>query len=321
MRGELRVLAVDDERLALDDLAQLLSDHPDVSAVSTADSGVAALQALTRNHVDAVFLDVRMPDIDGIELGRVLKLFVAPPAIVFVSAYEGAAVAAFELRAADYLMKPVTRQRLSEALERVTYYTSVERPVDHVVHDQAEIDSHSEVLAVYMPRGNGVHLLLRSSILYLEAFGDYQRVFSTDGPSPARQPARPGAQMGAPRVRPSSPKVHSEPAARYRGAPTPDRRVDARLLRRQRGPDCPTPSDRSSSPSRALSSGGRPGFTVRSWQGPPRTAFHISHAYHTQAFAFSPRRDRVRRAGGSASSRPPSLHPCPGGSRAPAGAP
>lgn len=181
MRGELRVLAVDDERLALDDLAQLLSDHPDVSAVSTADSGVAALQALTRNHVDAVFLDVRMPDIDGIELGRVLKLFVAPPAIVFVSAYEGAAVAAFELRAADYLMKPVTRQRLSEALERVTYYTSVERPVDHVVHDQAEIDSHSEVLAVYMPRGNGVHLLLRSSILYLEAFGDYQRVFSTDG--------------------------------------------------------------------------------------------------------------------------------------------
>ena len=178
---ELRVLAVDDERLALDDLAQLLRAHPDVSAVSTADSGVAALQALTQSHVDAVFLDVRMPDIDGLDLGRVLKLFDAPPAIVFVSEYESAAVAAFELRAADYLMKPVTRQRLSQALERVTLDTSGERAVDHVVHDQAEIDSHSEIIAVYTPRGNSVHLLPRSSILYLEAYGDYQRVFSTDG--------------------------------------------------------------------------------------------------------------------------------------------
>jgi two-component system, LytTR family, response regulator len=179
--SDLRVLAVDDERPALDDLAQLLCDHPDVSAVSTADSGVAALQALTRSHVDAVFLDVRMPDFDGIELGRVLKLFDAPPAIVFVTAYQSAAVAAFELGAADYLMKPVTRERLSEALDRVTHDTSVQSPVDDGMHDQAEIDSHSEVLAVYTPRGSGVRLLPRSSILYLEAFGDYQRVFSTDG--------------------------------------------------------------------------------------------------------------------------------------------
>lgn len=181
MNGELRVLAVDDERLALQDLAQLLRAHPDVSAVSTADSGLAALQALTRSHVDAVFLDVRMPDIDGLELGRVLKLFDAPPAIVFVSEYESAAVAAFELRAADYLMKPVTRQRVSQALERVTHDTSLVRPVDHVAHDQAEVDFHSEVIAVYMSRGSGVHLLPRSSILYLGAYGDYQRVFSTDG--------------------------------------------------------------------------------------------------------------------------------------------
>jgi DNA-binding LytR/AlgR family response regulator len=181
MSTELRVLAVDDERLALDDLAQLLSEHPDVGSVLTADSAASALQALTRSNVDAVFLDVRMPDIDGVELGRVLKRFDAPPAVVFVSAYESAAVAAFELRAADYLMKPVTRQRVSEALGRVTRRASIDRPVDDIVHDQPEIDSHSEVLAVYMPRGSGVHLLPRSSILYLEAFGDYQRVFSTEG--------------------------------------------------------------------------------------------------------------------------------------------
>lgn len=177
----LRVLAVDDEPLALDDLALLLGEHPDVSAVSTANSATEALHSLTRGQVDAVFLDVRMPDMDGVELGRVLKLFDTPPAIVFVTAYESAAVAAFELRAADYLMKPVTRQRLSEALERVTRDAPPDRPVERVVRDQPEIDSHSEILAVYMPRGSGVHLLPRSSILYLEAFGDYQRVYSTEG--------------------------------------------------------------------------------------------------------------------------------------------
>lgn len=181
MSAALRVLAVDDEPLALDDLSQLLCEHPHVSAVSTADSAVAALQTLASSRVDAVFLDVRMPDIDGLDLARVLKRFDAPPAIVFVSAYESAAVAAFELEAADYLMKPVTRQRISEALERVARAASFERSAEHIAQDQPEIDSHSQVLAVDIPRGGGVHLLPRSSILYLEAFGDYQRVFSIEG--------------------------------------------------------------------------------------------------------------------------------------------
>jgi DNA-binding LytR/AlgR family response regulator len=177
----LKVLAVDDEPLALDDLAQLLGEHPDVSAVSTAESAAGALQALTRHSVDAVFLDVRMPDMDGVDLGRVLKLFDTPPVIVFVSAYESAAVAAFELKAADYLMKPVTRQRLSEAVERIARDAPAARPGEPLVHHEPEIDSNSEVVAVYMPRGSGVHLLPRSSILYLEAFGDYQRVYATEG--------------------------------------------------------------------------------------------------------------------------------------------
>ena len=60
-----------------------------------------------------------MPDLDGIELGRVLRRFAAPPQLVFVSAYDSAAVDAFELRALDYLLKPVSRRRLEEALERV----------------------------------------------------------------------------------------------------------------------------------------------------------------------------------------------------------
>src|SRR3954452_6604717 len=115
----LRVLAVDDERPALDDLARVLRAQPSVADIDTAASGEQALHALTGEHYDAVFLDVRMLGLDGVELARVLRRFATPPALIFVSAYESAAVEAFELRALDYLLKPVSRARVAEALARI----------------------------------------------------------------------------------------------------------------------------------------------------------------------------------------------------------
>ena len=89
--------------------------------VEAAASAAEALVALgeTAEPFDALFLDVRMPGLDGLELARVLRRFERPPAIVFVSAYDDAAVDAFELAALDYLVKPVSRQRLDEAIDRV----------------------------------------------------------------------------------------------------------------------------------------------------------------------------------------------------------
>jgi DNA-binding LytR/AlgR family response regulator len=155
----MRVLAVDDERPALDDLARELRAAG--AAVETASSGEDALQALSNAHFDAVFLDVRMPGLDGVELARVLRRFASPPALIFVSAYESAAVEAFELRALDYLLKPVSRARLEEALGRV-----VQRP--------------PEVVAVDVP-GGGTRLVQRADIHYLQAHGDYVRVVCTGG--------------------------------------------------------------------------------------------------------------------------------------------
>ena len=161
----MRVLAVDDERPALDDLARVLRAQPAVSEVSTAQSGEEALHALAGGeHYDAVFLDVRMPGLDGVELARVLRRFAAPPALIFVSAYESAAVEAFELRALDYLMKPVSRSRVAEALARIT-----ERPADT-----------TETLAVDVP-GGGTKLIRRDDVVYLQAHGDYVRLICADG--------------------------------------------------------------------------------------------------------------------------------------------
>src|SRR5579884_3367854 len=146
----LHVLAVDDERTQLEDLARLLRSFPLVSVVECAGDGHEALSALSAHTYDAIFLDVRMPDLDGIELGRVLRRFAAPPAVVFVSAYDSAAVDAFELRALDYLRKPVSRKRLEEALERVAaaVETAEGRPDTNGQRHRPATGGASEMIAV-----------------------------------------------------------------------------------------------------------------------------------------------------------------------------
>jgi DNA-binding LytR/AlgR family response regulator len=164
----LRLLAVDDERPALEDLVRMLEASPAVGSVGSAASAEEALVALgDGDEIDGVFLDVRMPGLDGLELARVLRRFERPPAVVFVSAFDEHAVSAFELAALDYLVKPVSRRRLEEAIERVARRTPA-----------AEED---ETVPVDALRGGGTRLLPRSSILYLQAHGDYVRVASTDG--------------------------------------------------------------------------------------------------------------------------------------------
>src|SRR3954454_9255848 len=104
---ELTILAVDDEHTQLEDLARLLRSSPIVTDVECAFDGHDALVKASAHTYDAIFLDGRMPDLAGLELARVLRRFAAAPQLVFVSAYDGAAADAFELRALDYLRKPV----------------------------------------------------------------------------------------------------------------------------------------------------------------------------------------------------------------------
>ena len=172
----MKVLAVDDERPALDDLARVLRGHEDVDQVECAASGEEALQALATTAYDAVFLDVRMPGLDGVELARVLRKFASPPALVFVSAYESAAVEAFELRAVDYLMKPVSRARVDEALDRVRG----REPGESTPGGRIPVADADEVVPVDATRGGGTRLVPRSEILYLQAHGDYVRVVTSE---------------------------------------------------------------------------------------------------------------------------------------------
>ncbi len=119
----MKVLIVDDEPLARRRLSALLTGVDGVEVVGEAADGLLALTAIDRHEPDLVLLDIRMPGLDGLEVARRLALRASPPAVVFCTAFDEHALAAFEAEAVDYLLKPVRRERLLAALERVRRFS------------------------------------------------------------------------------------------------------------------------------------------------------------------------------------------------------
>jgi two-component system response regulator LytT len=179
----LTILAVDDERTQVEDLARLLRSFPSVEDVECASDGRDALLKASAERYDAIFLDVRMPEIDGLELGRVLRRFASPPQLVFVSAYDNAAVDAFELRALDYLRKPVSRRRVQEALERVLAAVDAADTggAGQAQSHQPHAATDGDMIAVAGARGGTTRLISRGSVLYVQSYGDFVRVVTDEG--------------------------------------------------------------------------------------------------------------------------------------------
>jgi len=112
----MRALLVDDEAPARHRLRRLLQAHADVECIGEADSGLEALEKIDQLSPDLVFLDVQMPDMDGLEVAASLR---EPcPVVIFATAFDAHALRAFELAAVDYLLKPISKERLSASLER-----------------------------------------------------------------------------------------------------------------------------------------------------------------------------------------------------------
>ncbi len=178
MTGPLRLLAVDDEPPALDELAYLLRADARVSQVHTATDAVSALKALEQERVDGVFLDIRMPGLSGLELAGVLGRFAVPTPVVFVTAHDDAAVEAFSLRAVDYLLKPVRAARLAEAVGRVAEASRA---------DAAPAEP-AEAGTIAVELGGVTRFLQVSDVRYVEAQGDYARLHTGQGSHLVRVP-------------------------------------------------------------------------------------------------------------------------------------
>jgi DNA-binding LytR/AlgR family response regulator len=183
--GRLSALVVDDEPPAREYLHRLLLAH-DAIDVECADDATSALRHLRDRHVDAVFLDVRMPGLDGMELAQVIARFERRPAIVFVTAYDTHAVDAFGVHAVDYLLKPVEPNRLDEALARIRSTTSHDRadPTESTVPPPPG-DPYRQVAA---ERGGRTVMVDRARVHYVEASRDYCRLHTADGAFLVRVP-------------------------------------------------------------------------------------------------------------------------------------
>src|SRR5215213_6798225 len=118
----LRVLIADDEPLAAERLQLLLAKADGAQLVGTASDGDSAINLTEALHPDLLLLDIAMPGVDGIGVARALAAQDPSPAVVFVTAFDQFAVAAFEVEAVDYLMKPVDPVRLQRALDRTRSY-------------------------------------------------------------------------------------------------------------------------------------------------------------------------------------------------------
>lgn len=166
----LRALLVDDERLVRKHLRQLLADHPTVTVVGEAVSVSEAATLATQLRPDVIFLDVHMPPATGFDL---LPLLDPAPAIIFVTAHDEYAVRAFAASAADYLLKPVTPERLALALQHVRYG----RP--HVPAFGAPTPAPSPLApdhALILREAGRVRRVRVSDIAALVAEGSYTRV-------------------------------------------------------------------------------------------------------------------------------------------------
>jgi two-component system, LytTR family, response regulator len=127
---DLRTVLVDDEQLARDELGYLLGQAGGVEVIGQAGNGVEALATIERLHPDLVFLDVQMPGLTGFEVARRMLDGGPSAQIIFVTAYDQHAIAAFEVNAVDYLLKPVDQARLEVALQRARRRISFDRHLD-----------------------------------------------------------------------------------------------------------------------------------------------------------------------------------------------
>jgi DNA-binding LytR/AlgR family response regulator len=210
--GGLVVLAVDDEEPALEEMAFLLREDPRVGTVLKASNATDALRVLNgrqgvrdtptaasygggrgvinpvtgvrvadRTDVEVVFLDIRMPGLDGLELARVFHNMAVPPSVVFVTAHDDRAVDAYEVGAVDYLLKPLRAERLAASIDRILAAKAASQ-AEPVREDSNE----DEVIPVEL--AGTTKLVPRSAVRYVEAQGDYARLHTHEGSHLVRIP-------------------------------------------------------------------------------------------------------------------------------------
>lgn len=172
----MKILIVDDEPLARARMSRLLQDILNADVIGEAKSGKEALLRSSILHPDVVLLDIRMPEMSGLETALHLSKIQHPPAVIFTTAFSEHALAAFEANAVDYLLKPIRRERLEEALNKAQKVNRAQLLELGKQDENSQARSH---ISAYM--GSNLQLVPSEQIYYFQAEQKYVSVHHIKG--------------------------------------------------------------------------------------------------------------------------------------------
>lgn len=178
----LSVMIADDEAPARRKLARFLGDHDDVAIVAEASNGIDALDLIAMTKPQVVFLDIHMPDLDGLGVAETLVRSDSPPSIVFVTAFDQYAVKAFEVNALDYLLKPYDKDRFESALTRARRSLVAQKDSGKLADTLRELRKEDQyVRRLLIPNEGRSFFVATREIARLESDGNNVTVHSARG--------------------------------------------------------------------------------------------------------------------------------------------
>jgi len=167
----LKALIVEDEYLAREELTYLIQTYSDIEIVATFEDGLEAFKYLQSNKVDIAFLDIQVPSIDGMLLARNIHQFAQKPHIVFTTAYKEFAVDAFELEAFDYLLKPMSEERVKGLLSKLE--------ATHQSRPEPKAETKTNTLNLH--KDGRICITSIDKVRYAEASEKVTKVFTDEG--------------------------------------------------------------------------------------------------------------------------------------------
>jgi two-component system LytT family response regulator len=178
----LTVMIADDETPARRKLARFLGEHDDVAVVAEASNGIDALDLISMTKPQLVFLDIHMPDLDGLGVAETLIRSEAPPSIVFVTAFDQYAVKAFEVSALDYLLKPYDRERFEVALGRARASLDAKPDTTRLADTLSQLRNEDKfVRRLLIPNDGRSFFVATREVTRLEASGNNVAVHTSRG--------------------------------------------------------------------------------------------------------------------------------------------
>lgn len=177
---QMKALIIDDESLARDLVRSYLEDFDDIEIIGEFSDGFQGLKGIHDLNPDLVFLDVQMPKLTGFEM---LELLDTPCNIIFTTAYNEYAIKAFEHNAVDYLLKPFSKDRFTDALEKAKSRIANTKNNEQQIEKLKEHNDSSEELInrVVVKSRNKIDVIAVSKIKYFEAQDDYVMIYTNEG--------------------------------------------------------------------------------------------------------------------------------------------